>query len=230
MEPISSEQWQIDHSKPWLKANLAEATLEVATRPVWMNHRLPTLPDNMLRMTRRFPLNVDMFPGIPINAHPGAFGCARKHNFHEGIDLYGKPGQWVHAFRAGKVISNLPFTGPSVGHDWWLPTNAVLVKDEDGYWVYGELTSTLKEGDVIESGDLIGKLTPVLPDSKLRLDIPGHSVTMLHLERWDNTYDPSTGWSSWNTRESRPKYLQDPTLPLVDILQSKKLFFKFLTL
>ena len=181
-------------------------------------------------MTKCFPINFEKIRGIPINSHPGAFGCARKYNFHEGIDLYGKPGDFVTAIRSGVVISNLPFTGPSEGHPWWLPTNAVLVKDEDGYYTYGELTSPLKAGDIITSGDKIGELVPVLPEYKFRPDIPEHSVTRLHLERWDNTYDPATGWSSWGTRESRPKYLQDPTNELVTILTEKRQPVKLLTL
>jgi hypothetical protein len=181
-------------------------------------------------MRRWFPINFEKIRGIPINAHPGAFGCARKYNLHEGIDLYGEKGDWVYAIRNGEVISNLPFTGPAIGHPWWLPTNALLVKDEDGYYVYGELNSDLKAGDIVTSGQKIGELTPVLTPDKFRPDIPEHSVTMLHLEKWDNTYDPPTGWSSWNTREARPKYLQDPTNDLINILTSKHRKVNILTL
>jgi hypothetical protein len=180
--------------------------------------------------SRWFPMNFEKFRGFPINSHPGAFGCARRHNFHEGIDLYGTPGDWVHAIRDGTVISNASFTGPSVGHEWWLETNALLIKDEDGYYVYGELTSSLKVGDKVLAWNKIGELVPVLPENKFRPDIPGHSVTMLHLERWDNTYDPSEGWSAWQTRETRPKYLQDPTPDLIYILTEKKRYVEFLTL
>lgn len=181
-------------------------------------------------MKRWFPINLEKVRGLPINSHPGAFGCARKYNFHEGIDLYGTPGDWVYAIRDGEVISNMGFTGPAEGHPWWLPTNALLIKDEEGYYVYGELNSPLKKGDLVRSGDKIAELTPVLTPDKFRVDIPGHSVTMLHLERWDNSYDPSTGWSSWATRESRPKYLKDPTQELVDILVNKKRYPRFLTM
>lgn len=169
-----------------------------------------------------FPVDITKFRGIPINSHPGAFGCARKYNFHEGVDLYGSPGDIVYSISGGEVISNLPFTGPSEGHPWWLPTNAVLVRNfiDDGYFVYGELASSLTPGTIVNSGDQIGTLLPVLPPEKYRQDIPGHSVTMLHLERWNSCYDISTGWSSWNSRESRPKYLQDPTPILINILFS----------
>jgi hypothetical protein len=181
-------------------------------------------------MKKWFPINFEKVRGIPINSHPGAFGCARKYNFHEGVDLYGVPGDWVYAIRNGIVVSNLPFTGPSEGHPWWLPTNALLVKDDDGYYVYGELNSDKKPGDAVMAGDKIGELVPVLPAYKFRPDIPEHSVTMLHLERWDNTYDAALGWSSWNTRDSRPKYLLDPTNELISVLTSKRRPVKLLTL
>jgi murein DD-endopeptidase MepM/ murein hydrolase activator NlpD len=38
---------------------------------------------------------------IPINSHPGAFGCHRRYNVHEGIDLYGKEGDPVYAISSG---------------------------------------------------------------------------------------------------------------------------------
>ena len=38
------------------------------------------------RAKRWFPVNLNKIRGLPINSHPGAFGCARKYNFHEGID------------------------------------------------------------------------------------------------------------------------------------------------
>lgn len=179
---------------------------------------------------RWFPVNLLKLRGIPINSHPGAFGCARKYNFHEGVDLYGEPKDWVFAIRKGVVVSNARFTGASEGHPWWLETDALLVEDEDGYYVYGELTSDLKKGDVIIPGQKIGELTPVLTPDKFRPDIPCHSVTMLHLERWNKNYDPSKGWQAWHTRETRPHYLEDPTIELINILKSFKKEVKFLSL
>lgn len=213
----------IDHSKPWLKANLEEATRAVNDRPPWMRQEF------LEKSPKWFPIGFEEIRGIPINSHPGAFGCARRHNFHEGVDLYGRPGQWVYAIRPGVVVKNMPFTGPSTGFDWWLETDALMIKDDEGYYVYGELTSPLKEGYEVSPGDKIGELVPVLPASKIRLDIPEHSVTMLHLERYDLSYDPSMGWASWDAWANRPKYLQDPTPELISILREKKRYPKFLT-
>lgn len=177
-----------------------------------------------------FPINFEKIRGIPINSHPGAFGCARKHNFHEGIDLYGKEGDWVYAIRDGVVITNIKFTGPSVGFPWWLETNALLIQDEEGYYVYGEIKSDLKAGDKVKAGQKIAEMIPVLPPEKFRPDIPEHSVTMLHLERYNEYYYPDMGWSSWEHREDRPTYLEDPTQDLIKVLTEKKKPVKLLTL
>lgn len=177
-----------------------------------------------------FPINLHYLYGIPINSHPGAFGVARKFNFHEGIDLYGHKGQQVYAIEPGEVISVAPFTGPSAQHDWWLDTEAVLVKNDSGtYWVYGEVDSQVKVGDRVKQGTVVGEITPVLPPHKHRPDIPGHSVNMLHLEKWSSAYNPDEGWAAWKTREARPPWLADPTPDLIAILQKVRHPFKFLT-
>lgn len=179
---------------------------------------------------KTIPLSFLKIPGIPINSHPGAFGCARKYNFHEGIDLYGSPGDSVYACRDGIVVAKGAFTGPSTGTDWWLDTDAVIIQDEDGYYVYGEVRSDLNVGVQVRAGDEIAKLTPVLPAHKYRPDIPGHSTTMLHLERYSAEYDVSLGWSSWNKLADRPKYLLDPTPALINILRHSPRPINFLTL
>jgi hypothetical protein len=169
------------------------------------------------------------FAGFPLNAHPGAFGCTRKHDIHTGIDLYGKPDQVVYNIRDGIVVKTGPFTGPQVGYPWWLDTDAVLVKDDEGMYLYGELKSDLKVGQVIKSGEIVGKLTPVLPDHKHRPDIPGHSTTMLHLERYTLDYNVEEDWAAWFTRVERPSYLLDPTIDLIKILTDKRREYKLLT-
>ena len=177
-----------------------------------------------------FPINTQKNRGIPINSHPGAFGNARKFNFHEGVDLYGKEGDWVYAINDGIVVSNESFTGPNVGHEWWLPTDAVTIKSDTEYFVYGELKSDLKVGDIIKSGSKIGELVPVLPPEKIRADIPNHSNVMLHLEKWNFKYDPEVGWKPWLTRDDRPEWLEDPTNDLISILSKIHRKVELLTL
>lgn len=185
---------------------------------------------NITPITDYFPIEINLLKGIPINAHPGAFGCARKFNYHEGVDLYGTSGDSVFAIRSGIVVANRLFTGPQLGTSWWLETDAVIVQDETGYFVYGELKSNLKEGEQISAGDKIGELVPVLPDYKIRTDIPGHSVTMLHLERYNNNYNVDEDFSSWEIGKKRPSFLVDPTIDLINILTSHCLDVKFLTI
>ena len=167
-------------------------------------------------MNKSFPINPQYFTGIPINSHPGAFGNARKFNFHEGIDLYGHAGMWVYAIHSGIVISNETFTGPKVGHSWWLETDAVTIKSETEYFIYGELKSDLIVGQTVKAGQKIGELVPVLPPEKIRLDIPRHSNVMLHLEKWNDKYPGE--WRAWKTRDDRPEWLEDPTIDLINIL------------
>jgi hypothetical protein len=178
-----------------------------------------------------FPLNLHLNNrGIPINSHPGAFGNARKYNFHEGVDLYGREGDSVYAMKEGVVISNQRFTGPSVGHDWWLETDAVTIKSDTEYFVYGELKSDLKVGDFVKMGNKIGELVPVLPAEKIRKDIPEHSNVMLHLEKWNFNYDEVAGWKAWTTRDDRPNWLEDPTNDLIFALTNKHQPVNLLTL
>jgi hypothetical protein len=178
----------------------------------------------------KFPINTQKNHGIPINSHPGAFGCARKYNFHEGVDLYGKEGDWVYAINDGIVTANEQFTGPEIGYPWWLNTDAVTIKSDTEYFVYGELKSHLKVGDFVTAGSKIGELVPVLPPDKIRADIPKHSNVMLHLEKWNFKYDPEIGWSPWLTREDRPVWLEDPTNDLINILIKNYRRLELLTL
>lgn len=175
-----------------------------------------------------YPINPQYDRGLPINSHPGAFGNARKYNFHEGIDLYGKEGMFVYAIHSGVVVSNERFTGPSVGHDWWLETDAVTIKSDTEYFVYGELKSDLKVGDEVKWGQVIGQLVPVLPPEKIRSDIPRHSNVMLHLEKWNFKYPGK--WKAWTTRDDRPEWLEDPTPDLINILTKAHQKVIFLTL
>lgn len=168
----------------------------------------------------RFPINLQYCKGIPINSHPGAFGCRRKFNFHEGIDLYGKEGHIVYAIKPGIVVANRPFTGPKTGYDWWLDTDAVLVKSDTEYYCYGELKSDLRPGQTVGMGTILGELVPVLPPEKIRSDIPEHSNVMVHLEKYDlEKYHPDMGWSSWEEFGKKPDYLLDPTIDLINILK-----------
>jgi hypothetical protein len=174
----------------------------------------------MKELDLTFPVFWEDMPGIPINNHPGAYGHVRKHNRHEGVDLYVDPGTLVTSMALGTVVAIEKFTGDSTGTSWWLETSAITVKDDLGYFVYGEIIpgKDMEVGKVVAGNIILGKVTPVLPPDKQRPDIPGHKVSMLHLERYSLDYDPSMGWASWGLDSEKPKYLLDPTPFLIDAL------------
>jgi murein DD-endopeptidase MepM/ murein hydrolase activator NlpD len=167
-----------------------------------------------------FPINFTKVRGIPINAHPGAFGAIRRHDIHTGIDLYASERDWVFAIENGEVIANELFTGDETT-PWWNKTNCLIIKSETRYFLYGEIESNLKVGDKVVSGEKIGEIIPVLPIDKIRTDIPEHSNCMLHLEMFDESYKLEDGYPFWSEFTNRPKYLLDPTPVLINILKKK---------
>lgn len=167
-----------------------------------------------------FPINIDSFRGLPINNHPGSFGYVRKHDVHTGIDLYVNENDPVFAIEDGIVTNYYQFTGKDIGFDWWLDTFALIVKSDKGYFVYGEITSNKKIGDIIKAGDHIGNVIPVLPKEKIRDWIPGHSNCMLHLERYNDEYKSEYVWSSWEIGQKKPHFLEDPTPFLIKTLNN----------
>jgi hypothetical protein len=116
---------------------------------------------------------------------------------YTGIDIYTQENEPIYAIEDGQVINYYQFTGKDIGFDWWLDTWALLVKSPTGYFVYGEIKSDKKIGDIIKAGDHIGNVIPVLPKEKIRDWIPGHSNCMLHLERYNLDYKLEFGWVAW---------------------------------
>lgn len=116
--------------------------------------------------------------------HLGAFGAIRKFDIHTGIDIYCKDEEWVYAVEDGEVVEIGTFTGEKVGTNWWNNTCYIMVKGRSGIVCYGEIEvcKKLKCGDEINRGEFVGKVVAVLPESKIRKDIEGHSNAMLHLD------------------------------------------------
>jgi len=156
-----------------------------------------------------------MFPlskrvDIPRAGHPGSFGFRRKNHIHEGIDLYGNPGDPVYAIQSGYVLTSYPFTGEQVGMPWWHNTDAIAIADENGTWVYGEMeVERLTPGTYVNEGDIVGYLKTVLKKDK------GRPMTMLHIERWKPEYIPHT--MLWQLDQPQPDFLIDPT-ELLEVL------------
>jgi phosphopantothenoylcysteine decarboxylase len=175
-------------------------------------------------LTWQFPLLTfeASFPGIPVEDHPGAFGNIRKRGGrHCGVDLYCKKDSLVFAVESGKVVDVERFTGKAVQSPWWNDTWSVKVLGASGVVCYGEIEpfSSIKVGTTICRGDTIGKVIPVLPDDKLRADIPGHSTSMLHFQLYDyGMIHKDEDWAS--EQETPPAGILDPTQKLVDAMES----------
>lgn len=160
-----------------------------------------------------------MFPlknykyAIPTGNDLGAFGVTRKFDVHTGVDLYCQEGDEVIAIESGVIVSIEWFTGPSVNMPWWNDTQAVGILGKSGVINYGEVKATdnLSVGDMINEGDLIGWIIPVLKKDKGKVP----SINMLHLELYSE-YDGE--WILWPVGDPQPKNLLNPTKLLQNAL------------
>jgi len=153
---------------------------------------------------------------IPLVQHPGAFGVVRKNHIHEGVDLYGQPGDAVLAMEAGTVVARQPFTGVAADSPWWGDTECILVEGASGVLNYGELTARadLTIGSAVAAGEVLGRLATVLLKDK------GRPRTMLHLERYvTGTRQPLKEWS---LDQAQPSGLRDPTALLLQATARKE--------
>jgi hypothetical protein len=152
----------------------------------------------------------------------GGFGVQRKHDIHTGVDLYVSRETQIQACEDGVVEAIIPFTGGQIGMPWWLHTEAVLVRGESGIILYGECRPVVRRGKVVSRGDMLGNVIPVLPDDKFRMDIQGHSTSMLHLELYSGNF---SNWDYWLERDKRPPNLCDPTHYLRQAEKAPSLIF-----
>lgn len=165
---------------------------------------------------------VDFADYLPKFDEPGAFGAKRKHDRHEGVDIYCKYGSRVYAVEDGEVVDSYQYTGEAADCGWWQDTWCIKVKGKSGVVTYGELKMPDEAhangvfypeiGAKIKTGDFIGVVGTVLKEGKLRLDIRNHNTSMLHMElRTENCH--IDGWKLDGDRDPR---LLDPTPYLHD--------------
>lgn len=167
---------------------------------VWCNPlSLALVPTNDAESFRAMPAHAT---GLPVGAHPGAFGVRRKNHTHEGVDLYAPEGTPVYAVEAGLVVRVGAFTGPTASLPWWLDTDAVWVEGATGVVLYGELQPAVEEDVEVYPGCLIGHVKRVLAQDKDR------PTSMLHLEL--HVHSSRTA-PEWLIHEERPAMLRDPT-------------------
>lgn len=157
---------------------------------------------------------------IPIGMHPGSFAVKRKNHIHEGIDLYCENGEEVYAIESGVIVNIAHFTGEFIASPWWNNTKCIMVEGKTGVFNYGELNplETLKVGDSVHEGQLIGHITPVLKKDK------GRPMNMLHLELYK--HGTKNHLLSWDLHMDKPDNLIDPTPILIDILNDLKPKYK----
>lgn len=147
--------------------------------------------------------------GLPLPPHLGAFGVKRKYHIHEGVDLYVPKNTSVFAVEDGIVTQVAPFTGPSVGSEWWNETQAVWIEGESGVVVYGEIDPSVVLGQFVKAGERIGSVLQVLVKDK------GRPMSMLHMELHSHGTTESLDWI-----DDKPDTLQDPTPKLLEILSN----------
>jgi hypothetical protein len=171
---------------------------------------VPTSDSNSFR-TRDFTRETE----IPLGPHVGAFAVERKHHIHEGVDLYGNPGDVVVAMEDGIVRGVLPFTGEAMDSPWWNDTFCILVEGASGTINYGEIFPEpgLSPGVAIRAGQPVGELVTVLREDK------GRPMTMLHVERYVS--GNTTPLREWSLGAQQPEKLRDPTVLLMQAAKSE---------
>jgi murein DD-endopeptidase MepM/ murein hydrolase activator NlpD len=153
----------------------------------------------------RLPFHISSIPRFGENSFAGI----RKYDIHTGVDLFCEVGQPVLAMESGIVVNVLPFTGAKAESPWWLETDAVMIEGESGVFLYGEIETSLKVGEYVQEGQLVGKVVRVLKNDK------GKPVTMLHLELYQHGTRDCV-W--WKLNERCPEQLLDPTAILISLI------------
>lgn len=161
-------------------------------------------------------LPVDIIAPVPKPGDAGFFGAVRKHDIHTGIDLYTEDGAAVYATYHGTVVAIEKFTGEHAGSPWWNNTFSILVENEYGVMVYGELEplESIVVGMDVTVDMPLGYVKRVLIDDKGK-----NPPAMLHIELYDKGTKESV-W--WRLGEEKPPNLRDPS-----ILLSSLSYFKY---
>lgn len=140
------------------------------------------------------------------------FAAIRKYDIHTGVDIFAPEGTDVLAAEEGIVVLSGYFTGPNALYvsPWWNETSFVMVQTSSGLvHNYGEISPSVKIGDVVKRGDKIGTIQTVLKTDK------GLPMSMLHFEMYKDIPDC---WALWSLDENKPELLLDPT----EVLKSWK--------
>lgn len=124
----------------------------------------------------------------------GTFRAVRKHDIHLGVDIYMPEGTEVifpSTFKltaTDAVVRKIEtFTGPNSfpPTPWWNETKSVILQCNNSgrFFIFGEIETSLKVGDIIKPGDVVGTVSKVLKTYK------GIPQSMLHFEIWNHGYE-----------------------------------------
>lgn len=156
---------------------------------------------------------------LPAYGEPGYFGAQRRHDRHEGIDIYCAEGSDVYAVEDGEVVDSYQYTGEKADCGWWNDTWCLKVKGKSGVVTYGELRMPQDAsvqyqaiGNRVTAGSRIGQIGRVLRDGKEQPDIRNHSTSMLHIE----LRTESCHIDGWRLNAARDRRLLDPMPYLLD--------------
>jgi murein DD-endopeptidase MepM/ murein hydrolase activator NlpD len=155
-----------------------------------------------MRMPFDFPVTIP----LATDQHPGSFGLVRKNHIHEGVDLYCPVAAKFYAMVSGVVVSVIQhFAGPKAGSPPWFHTGAVMIHDDSGSWLYGEINRNpdLKVGSYVKEGDLIGHVAQIITKNRRK------GMSMLHVERYISGVTSPV--KQWHLNEPQPLTLVDPT-------------------
>lgn len=167
------------------------------------------------------------FGKIPQRGEAGSFWEERGDRCHCGVDLYTRENTEVLSIGDGIVIETGLMTSPEL-LPYWNSTYYVIIEHSYGFCKYGELSGlTIRKGDTIESGKLIGYLGKVLNSEKIDKSCPlyiqklkNKNPSMLHFELWKDqpitTHKNYLG-GNWFSKE-KPENLIDPTRLLESLL------------
>jgi len=180
---------------------------------------------------KKWPVPDSYSMNLPEKGAPGAFWKYRKDRHHCGIDIYAPAGSKVISIERGKVIESGVFTSPDL-ISYWNTTYYVLVEHLSGlvskYAEMGKIV--VKDGEMIEAGQLVGYIGEVLNSNKVTSESPmyirelkknGHR-SMLHFELYQGyptAKDEYLGGNSFNG--VKPSNLLDPIGYLTDAAQPR---------
>jgi murein DD-endopeptidase MepM/ murein hydrolase activator NlpD len=158
---------------------------------------------------------------VPASGSPGSFWEDRGDRHHTGIDIYASVGSRVVSVESGRVFKVGVFSRDEM-NPYWNTTYFVLVRNDSGLVCkYAELGDfSVKVGDMVRAGDVIGYVGQVLNPGSITIDSPSYiqslkergNLSMLHFEVFRPGKTELENYMGGNVFSGeRPKNLMDPS-------------------